>query len=192
MRRLPFPPILLDSFMRCSSDKSQTRLRVFTRRFASAFIILFTASLACGQITNVNDTTSTPIPGAGHDYIKMLNETVNPANGSLSMRIQVPEPKGRGLTLPFSFNYDSNSVNILRATGYGSATWTPLPSFLSQGGWGYSVPIANFTGGTRSYNSYNCKYWTDYMFQDPTGGQHARYWLRSAGRGLSSCPKLSN
>ena len=30
-------------------------------------------------ITNVDDVTSTPIPGAGHDYIKILSETVNPA-----------------------------------------------------------------------------------------------------------------
>ena len=32
----------------------------------------------------------------GHDYIKMLSETVNLANGSLSIRIQAPMPKGRG------------------------------------------------------------------------------------------------
>jgi hypothetical protein len=144
----------------------------------SALLFLL-PGVALGQITNVNDTTSTPIPGAGHDYIKMLNETVNPANGSVSVRIHVPMPKGRGLTLPFSFDYDSNSVNILRALGYASASWVANSSFLSQGGWGYSVPIANLQGGSRSYtdpnthHTYTCNYWTDYMFQDPTGGRHA-------------------
>jgi len=32
---------------------------------------------ASAQVTNVDDTTSTPIPGAGHDYIHELSETVN-------------------------------------------------------------------------------------------------------------------
>ena len=66
--------------------------------------LLLFPCLAWGQVTNVTNETSTPIPGAGHDYIKMVSETVNPANGSVSLRIGVPVPPGRGLTLPFSFN----------------------------------------------------------------------------------------
>ena len=62
--------------------------------------VLLFASLAFGQITNVSNDQSTPIPGAGHDYIKMLNETVNPALGSVSIRIDVPTPKGRGMACP--------------------------------------------------------------------------------------------
>ena len=65
------------------------------------------------QVTQVNDTTSTPVEGAGHNYIKLLSESVNPANGSVSLRIQVPIPKGRGITVPFAFAYDSNGVNHL-------------------------------------------------------------------------------
>ena len=59
--------------------------------FAFAFV-----SVSEAQITNVTDDVATPIPGAGHDYIRLLSETVNPANGSLSLRISVPLPKGRG------------------------------------------------------------------------------------------------
>ena len=71
----------------------------FTRNlapfFCSALLLLIPGSVF-GQITNVTDSTSTPVSGAGHDYIEMMSETVNPANGSLSVRIQVPVPKGRG------------------------------------------------------------------------------------------------
>jgi hypothetical protein len=74
------------------------------------FFTLVAGSFARAHITDVNNGTSTPIQGAGHDYLKMLNETVNPANGSVSLRIQVPVPPGRRLTLPFSFAYDSNAV----------------------------------------------------------------------------------
>jgi hypothetical protein len=48
----------------------------------------------------------------------MLSETVNPANGSLSLRIQIRMPKGRGITFPFGFAYDSNSVTHLNTGLY--------------------------------------------------------------------------
>lgn len=96
--------------------------------------LLMPVSLAFGQITNVTDDQSTPIPGAGHDYIHMLTETVNPANGSVSLRIQVPVPKGRGLTLPFAFAYDSNGVNHAVSSAPGFVIWASNTSYLSQGG----------------------------------------------------------
>jgi hypothetical protein len=64
------------------------------------------------QIISVTDTTSTPIPGEGHSYIQMLNETVNPANGSVSLRLQLPTPQSRGLTIPFGFAYDSTGAHF--------------------------------------------------------------------------------
>jgi hypothetical protein len=39
---------------------------------------------------------ATPTPGVGHDYIGAINDVVNPADGSVSLRISVPIPKGRG------------------------------------------------------------------------------------------------
>ncbi len=41
-----------------------------------------------------------PTPGVGHDYIQDNVETVNPANGSLSIRIGVPLPPSRGVNIP--------------------------------------------------------------------------------------------
>ena len=37
-------------------------------------------SLSRGQAIDIGDDVSHPILRAGHDYIQMLNETVNPAN----------------------------------------------------------------------------------------------------------------
>lgn len=51
-----------------------------------ACLLLLASPSAHGQngpaptgVTDVGDATATPIPGAGHDYIKFLSETVNPA-----------------------------------------------------------------------------------------------------------------
>jgi hypothetical protein len=65
------------------------------------------APFAHAQITNVTNDQATPIPGAGHDYIKMLSETVQPSNGQLSIRIDVPTLPGRGITIPFAYLYNS-------------------------------------------------------------------------------------
>jgi RHS repeat-associated protein len=56
----------------------------------------------------VNNITAVPVPGVGHDYIHDLDEIVNPANGSLSIRIEAPRPKERSWNYPlYSFMYDS-------------------------------------------------------------------------------------
>jgi RHS repeat-associated protein len=161
-------------------------------------------ALSIGQVTTVDDTTSTPIPGAGHDYIHLLSETVNPANGSVSLRINIPVPKARGITLPFSFSYDSNSVNHLvgSVTYPGFAHWQSNTGYLSQGGWSFSVPMASASSYTDTFvmipNNLNCSDFTNYMFSDPSGGQHslalATQWYQSGGpQGVSDyqCPQSS-
>ena len=148
------------------------------RQLVVASLFLFLVTAAQAQVNNVTDDTSTPIEGAGHDYIKMLSETVNPANGSISLRIQVPTPKGRGISIPFSFSYDSNSVHhLIPWSVYGQVIWTSNIGYLSQGGWNYSVPMASIgvsdqTAGTYP-NFYTCVVSTNYMFSDASGGQHA-------------------
>ena len=142
-----------------------------------ALTTLLGSSIAEAQITNVTDTTSTPIPGAGHDYIHLLSETVSPSNGSVSVRIQVPMPKGRGITIPFSFAYDSNGIEHLVPAALGHALWLSNTGYVSQGGWSYSVPQLSLTtfGITEgSYpNYYTCNTYAEYMFFDPSGGRHA-------------------
>ncbi len=84
-------------------------------------VLLVAVSVSCprakGQVPStgntVNAETATPSPG-GHDYIHFLGETVSPSNGSLSVNIQFPTPKGRGISLPYSFTY--NSAGLYRLT----------------------------------------------------------------------------
>lgn len=79
-----------------------------------SIVLVFTLAPAClAQLPTVTNATSTPIPGAGHDYLGGPAETVNPASGAVSIRIPVTVPRGRGITLPFSFAYDSSGVNYL-------------------------------------------------------------------------------
>src|SRR5258708_33537325 len=59
-----------------------------------AFVLLTCAlalpGFALGQSSFgfVNNTTSVPVPGVGHDYLDDLDEIVNPANGSLGRTIE--------------------------------------------------------------------------------------------------------
>ena len=160
------------------------------------FILLF-PGIALSQITNVTDDQSTPTAGAPHDYIKMLNETVNPANGSVSIRINLPLTKSRGINLPFSFSYDSNGVDHLVPTEYTPGTpivWGTNTSFLSQGGWSYSVPLVNQILETRywpnpPYPDQPCNFFDDYTFQDTNGGRHALY-LAQPSSDQQACVRL--
>ncbi len=105
-------------------------------------------SLSAQKVTGVTNDQSRPIPGAGHHYIHQLAETVDPANGSLSLRLAVPVPPGRKLTLPFSFDYDSNIyvAGASGGSGYEAATATPI----SSGGWSYSVPTLTDVEGSNT------------------------------------------
>jgi RHS repeat-associated protein len=147
------------------------------RLLIPVFFALLVSSSTPGQITNVTNDQSTPVPGAGHDYVQMLNETVNPANGSVSLRFNVPVPKGRGLSIPFGFAYDSNGVRHLQSDGAGDggSGWYSNDTSISQGGWGYSAPLINY--GIFSVPWFNggggCSFTSDFVFQDPTGGRHA-------------------
>ena len=106
--------------------RSFLRLTIFL-----AFIVIFLAGFsirahAQGQpITPigsmVNGETATPVPGAGHDYIHLLSETVDPSSGSVNLTIQAPMPKSRGITLPFAFSYSSAGVYHLDSSG----DWQP-------------------------------------------------------------------
>ena len=104
--------------------------RCLTRILFGLPVFLLLISAARAQITGV----STPVPG-GHDYIKMLNETVNPANGSVSLHVDVPVPPGRRLTLPFSFNYNSSAVFTPQGDGVsGEGYLWSTPTYMNKDG----------------------------------------------------------
>lgn len=83
------------------------------------------------DFNSVSNQTEMPIPGAGHDYQSLLNETVNPSNGSVSFKISFPVPKSRGITLPYAWTYNSASVNPLNMVTGNQPTWD---AYWSQSG----------------------------------------------------------
>lgn len=136
--------------------------------------IFLTACTCWAQITNVGDTTSTPVPGAGHNYLGILNETVNPANGSVSVRISTPVPPGRKLTVPFSFAYDSNG-DVVLGSGTAGPGWT-----LGSGTgttWQYSVPTLSYSTVTFPFQGgpSQCEVAYNYVYSDASGGRHPLY-----------------
>jgi len=147
--------------------------------FAVSFLMLLAAPSCWAQITNVTNDQSTPIPGAGHDYIKMLSETVNPANGSVSLRIQAPAPKGRLLNIPFGFDQDTNGVHHLAAGPNGSPIWVGDSTPYSRGGWSYLIPLVTYVLGTvvetngLGGEGSSCSYYSGFVFRDPNGTSHA-------------------
>ena len=158
----------------------------FVRLFVTilfCFLVTFSvlALSSSAQLTNVSSDQATPIPGAGHDYIRMLSETVNPASGSISLRIQTPVPSGRGLRIPFTFSYDSNGLRHLQTDDAGEPRWSQdypaLNPYLTRGGWSYSLPMLSYTIGYRTTSggghSSSCGFVSSYMFEDPAAGQHA-------------------
>ncbi|PYV35079.1 MAG: hypothetical protein DMG22_03615 [Acidobacteria bacterium] len=133
------------------------------------------------QITNVTDDTSTPIPGAGHNYLGELNEAVNPANGSVSLRLQVPVPPGRRLTVPFSFEYNTSGIQHPGGTA-GHMSWGNDLGYLSKGGWSYAVPRISVIKDSKSVppppyppgqQGEFCNFFSYYMLQDLEGQRHA-------------------
>jgi hypothetical protein len=100
------------------------------------FAVLFPASVGAqsAAVMYIDNTTQTPIFGIGHDYIQDLSEIVNPANGSLSIRVQAPTPQDRGWHDPtYVLSYDSTGqLQFL-------PTYIPEPTAVVGGTGGYDI-----------------------------------------------------
>jgi RHS repeat-associated protein len=135
-------------------------------------LLILAHTVAFAQITSLSNTTSTPVPGTGHNYIGLLNETVNPASGGLSARVDVPVPKGRGITLPFGFAYDSSGVHFPTQLG-----WDTEQNIVASGGWSYSVPFVTYADLQNVIQPFpdewvTCAYQAGYMLRDSSGSRH--------------------
>lgn len=143
-------------------------------------LLIAVAVSANAQITNVDGPQASPIPGAGHDYIRGLQETVDPAYGSVSVRIDLGAPASRGFSVPVALLYSSSGIDKLQANYQGiSNIWY---SGLSVG-WSYSLPTLHAlltqdqwntleSGEDPSQIPYACTATKDYIFQDPSGARH--------------------
>lgn len=153
------------------------------RNLASSFAVpaFLTAVLAAcssfAQVSNTDAPNMTPTPGAGHDYLHMLTETVSPVDGSVSVRIGVPVPPSRRLTVPFSFAYDSNLAHGQPGPGGswgGQGGINPNWAF-AIGGWQYLLPHVDVTQITQYRNNpllpgvAVCTVETGYVFHDESG-----------------------
>jgi len=168
-------------------------------RFVLGWLYLLSAALPgvlFGQIAEVTSITSTPIAGSGHDYLHDLSEIVNPANGSVSIRIAAPTPHERRADSPiYAYTYDTNGQFIVtfegqvQAIGGGEELVVLGPNFADPATTG-----GNFTGsfgaGSVSYQktafSYcsnptgsggcgttiYCTYQGGFVATDPSGGRH--------------------
>jgi RHS repeat-associated protein len=172
-RRRPLPS--------AGRDAKAPFIAVYSRNLVALATLVFLTATVQAQVTNVTDVESTPIPGTGHDYLHMLNETINPANGSLSVRINVPVPEGRSLTLPFSFAYDSNAA-------IPGAIQSGISPYLFKVGWSYSAPMLTAQQAEQKGNS-NCSMNTGYVFYDAQATRHALDGIVLVQQG-SACQNL--
>jgi RHS repeat-associated protein len=149
-----------------------------SRGFAVGLIALVTVASASAQIAYDTTPQTTPTPGDGHNYLKMLSETVSPADGSLSLKISLPTPPARGFTLPFAYTY-SSSAPFMQPVSPGQQTWGYFRYNinLAKGAWSTTLPWLS-----ASFLQYNnplyptanpCFAFTNYVFHDPSGGTHA-------------------
>jgi len=142
---------------------------------------------------SASDQTSTPQPGSGHDYLHLLGETVNPATGSVSVRINLPLPQQRGsVNIPFSIGYDSNGLAApVQASGtvdgVGGVPSGVVGSTSGQGpcsqnsGWSYSFPCLsarhtninfNVTTAPGNGSPETCDWVDGYTFYAPSSDSH--------------------
>lgn len=134
-------------------------------------------------VGSVDGNVQPPMAG-GHDYVHMLAETVNPATGALSIRIQLPVPKGRGITAPAYWAYNSGEVSSLiepsgqvewatatnnpagQANGWGTTAGTPL--YIGSSEWNFTSPEP-----PQGYSQVqNCNFASGYSFTDLNGTSH--------------------
>jgi hypothetical protein len=155
--------------------------------FGSCLICFTLTDDARAQTGNLGDAVAHPVPGAGHDYIHGLNETVNPANGSLNIKIDLPLPASRGLTMPFALTYNSGEVHqATPGPSAGGMMDSSTPSSRAQNGYGWSdtLPYVSASviltavysepsGGTSGYGAVGtCPVSTFYNFYEPSGESH--------------------
>jgi RHS repeat-associated protein len=106
----------------------------------------------------------------------MLAETVDPANGTLSVRVAVPQPMARGFVLPFAFAYDSNSAALQPVPqNLGQVTWMFNKNVFAPGAWSNTLPqlsAAAISYADPLHPGNTCHGTSGYVFQDPVGGRH--------------------
>ncbi len=163
--------------------RSHSSFRCVFPFLALTLVLALISVQAAGQVPDVavgqtfNGETATPTAG-GHDYIHLFSETVNPSNGSVSFNVQLPMPKGRGISLPFTYTYNSAGVYHLGLQPNGVLTFIPADPKLSPSvSWSESSfvpPTVYCPPGTcpPPPPPAQCNVATGFTFTDPSGTSH--------------------
>src|SRR5271169_1990253 len=155
--------------LRCFVRDLSTRNIVCSAAMVVSVVSLIFTGLPCfGQA--MTNSGSPPMPGTGHDYLHGAQETVNPANGSVSIRIPMPLPKGRGLNIPFGINYNS-TVFVANEGAIGPGYGESSP------GWTYPLPTLSYAKLTNTVSGQKCYYYSNYVFTDILGVSNDFYTL---------------
>jgi hypothetical protein len=93
------------------------------------------------QVPDPSIVAMAPIPNAGHEYIGMAAETVNPQDGSLTIDLPLQTPQGRLLNFPFGLHYGSYELFQPTTVTSPSITWYPVQTAAYENyGWSYLLP----------------------------------------------------
>jgi hypothetical protein len=159
---------------------------------AIVFFGWFAMGTTWAQIKSVTADQAPPKPNAGHDYIKLMNETVSPSVGAVDITIATGTPAGREIGVPLAIGSDSNST---RHSGF-----MDNAGYLEQGGWRLVVPQLQYSfsvtpalgpGGSTIINW--CDIVDHYTFTDPAGTRHPLGLDQSPlGGGWLNCVGLDN
>lgn len=118
-------------------------------------------------LPSVNNQNQVPIPGTGHDYQHLLGETVNLSNGSVSFKLSFPISKERGTTQPYSWTYNSSTVNPLDSEfgSPGNPMWdnTAIHVWPMKEGWNLSEGIPWATAQVWSVTGNGIDQFTGYV-----------------------------
>lgn len=122
----------------------------------------------------ISDETATPIAGAGHDHIHLLGETVNLSNGSVSRHISLPTPRGRGISVPYEYVYNSAGLYHLGTDSYGAEKFLPSHQTLDN------TPHVSWSESTftppqdppPAPTPVQCNFATSFTFTDFSGSSH--------------------
>ncbi|WP_353071992.1 RHS repeat-associated core domain-containing protein [Tunturiibacter gelidoferens] len=110
-----------------------------------AYFLLVASSR--GQVIDPVTAQKEPIPEAGHNYIGIGAETVNPADGSVSFNLPITPAPGRQLSLPFSIRFNSSAPfyvtnnQVSQYFKWTTPTVNKMPTSFDLNGWSYALPI---------------------------------------------------
>jgi YD repeat-containing protein len=167
---------------------SHSKLQVLS----AGLIVILSASLSA-QVPDPVTAAEAPVPGAGHHYIGIGAETVNPADGSLSFDLPFQPAAARELSFSFGIRFAGNEQFYLSngLTNTPNLTWTPnwYPAGSAPwqlNGWSYDLPIltaqasvyqqiyipTSCPNGVCQYQLNQCYGVQDYVFRGLDGTQH--------------------